>query len=357
MNLSYPLLPASRKTVHNWLLAAMLSCLPGIAMAQALMEGTAVFRERMALPPEAVFEATLEEVAVADRAATVLGRVTIPSPGHPPIHFRIPYAENQIAPGHRYSVRASIREGGRLLFTTDPPHPVLTPQQNPPVALLLRRVGGEAPQATQPGLAPGTYAGDLPCADCPGIHYQVNLLPDGVFYRRMVYQDRDVRVDSVGRWLIAGEPRMLVLRDGAIQPERYAVKSNDTLRMLDGEGHEIFSGLNYDLKRTPAFQPLEPQGEFIGLYRYQADAGRFVECVTGLSLPVAQEAANAQLEAAYGRATRKTPGQPLLLRLDGSLGQRPALEGNGQETALIVKRVLELGPEDSCPIGKAPDFR
>ncbi len=362
MNLPNPLFPTIRMAIHAWLLAVMLPCLPGIALAEAFIEGTALYRERMALPPGAVFEATLEEVSVADRAAAVLGRVSIAAPGNPPIHFRIPYAENEIAPGHRYSVRARIREGERLLFTTDQLQPVLTQNQNPPVDLLLRRVGGATPprvtpQAAQPGLAPGSYLGDLPCADCPGIHYQVDLLPDGVFYRRMVYQDRDVQVDSVGRWLLVGEPKMLVLRDGAIQPERYAVKGNDTLRMLDGEGHEIFSGLNYDLKRAPAFQPIEPQGELSGLYRYLADAGRFVECVTGLSLPVAQEAANAQLEAAYSRATRKTPGQPLFVKLDGALSPRPKMEGDGQETALVVQRVLKLGPGDSCPIGKAPDYR
>jgi putative lipoprotein len=53
------------------------------------INGTATYRERMALPPDAVFEVTLEDISRADATADVLGRARIENPGNPPFHFSI----------------------------------------------------------------------------------------------------------------------------------------------------------------------------------------------------------------------------------------------------------------------------
>jgi len=39
--------------------------------------------------------------------------------------LRLPTRKADLTPGGRYSVRASVRQGGRLLFTTDTISPVL----------------------------------------------------------------------------------------------------------------------------------------------------------------------------------------------------------------------------------------
>ena len=45
----------------------VLFCMVGWArQASGQVQGTATYRERMALPPDAVFEATLEDVSKAD---------------------------------------------------------------------------------------------------------------------------------------------------------------------------------------------------------------------------------------------------------------------------------------------------
>ena len=336
----------------------LLSVVSDNVQAETIIDGTATYRERIALTPNAVFEATLEDVSIADAPSKVLGRVTLPSPGNPPIHFRIPYSAGEIQPSHRYSVRATIREADQLLFITDRISPVLTDGHGHDVSLMMRRnPTTPAKQSTHPlhEWSQGTFAGDLPCADCPGIHYQIDLLPNGVFYQRMIYQDRSLQVDSVGRWVMSGEPKKLVLRDGGLQPERFAVINSNRLRMLDGEGNQIHSGLNYDLDRVPHPRPIEPRLELNGLYRYMADAGRFEECVTGLNLPVAQEASNADLESAYGRA-RKEPGQALAARVEATLIPRPRMEGEGMESALVVHRIIKLGPGDKCPETRTPDY-
>ncbi len=136
--------------------AAFLAAVMGSALAQSSITGTATYRERIALPPDAVFEATLEDVSKADALAKVLGRATIDSPGAPPFQFTIDYDPARIEPRHRYAVRATIRAHGRLLFTTDTHYPVLTQGAPQSVDLLLRRVGGEAatvpaaPTVTEP---------------------------------------------------------------------------------------------------------------------------------------------------------------------------------------------------------------
>ena len=90
------------------------------------LKGSATYRERMALPPGAVLEATLEDVSRADAAAEVIGRARVESPGNPPIPFEIPYDRSRIESRHRYAVRARILVDGKPFFASDRSYPVLT---------------------------------------------------------------------------------------------------------------------------------------------------------------------------------------------------------------------------------------
>jgi putative lipoprotein len=128
----------------------LAACLLAWGCAQApvpstVIEGTATYRERMALPPNAVFEATLENIAKADAKAEVAGRARVEQPGNPPIHFAIPYDASRIDPKGRYAVRARITVDGRLLFITDQYNPMA-----PKVNLVLRRVGAPVQGGDEP---------------------------------------------------------------------------------------------------------------------------------------------------------------------------------------------------------------
>lgn len=96
------------------------------APGTAQVKGTAAYRERIALTPDAVFEAMLKDVSKADAPAVVVGSVRIDKPGQVPIRFEIPYDPARIDQSRSYSVRARILVGQRLLFTTDQAYPVLT---------------------------------------------------------------------------------------------------------------------------------------------------------------------------------------------------------------------------------------
>lgn len=109
------------------------------------LDGTATYRERIPLPPDAVFEATLEDVSRVDAPASVLGQARIEQPGNPPFHFSIQYDPAQVLPNHLYAVRARVIEAGRLLFTTDQRYQVLTQGHGSEIGtMMLRHVSGAA---------------------------------------------------------------------------------------------------------------------------------------------------------------------------------------------------------------------
>ena len=120
--------------------------------------------------------------------------------------------------------------------------------------------------ATGPAISglPASFVGNLPCADCPGIRYQVNLFPDHTFASRMTYQERKTEFVDHGSWQIAGDGKTLVLLGERGAREQFALGNADTLSKLDSEGHEINSKFNYDLKRLTAFAPIEPHGHDSG---------------------------------------------------------------------------------------------
>lgn len=85
--------------------------------AMLSVSGSASYRERMALPPGAVFEATLEDVTRPDAPAAVAS-VQVASPV-PPIAFTIVVDPARIDASHRYAVRGRITHDGRLLFASE----------------------------------------------------------------------------------------------------------------------------------------------------------------------------------------------------------------------------------------------
>jgi heat shock protein HslJ len=83
-----------------------------------------------------------------------------------------------------------------------------------------------------------------------------------------------------------------------------------------------------------------------GMMTYAADAAVFAECRTGTTYPVAQEGAYLELERAYLR-DRTGPGEPLLVRVRGTLEPRVGMEG-GERVSLVVASVLGTEPGAGC---------
>jgi len=95
-------------------------------LAQAAITGTIGYRERLALTDSAVVRVTLQDVSLQDVQAPVLAEQEISAPGQVPIRFELHYSPADIDERRSYSVRATIHDRDRLLFTTDTQVPVLT---------------------------------------------------------------------------------------------------------------------------------------------------------------------------------------------------------------------------------------
>jgi copper homeostasis protein (lipoprotein) len=207
-----------------------------------------------------------------------------------------------------------------------------------------------APDAEPFAPLPATYVGVLPCADCPGIRYHLDLLPDNVFHLRMTYLERPAAgdLDDIGSWALSSDGGTLILGGGHEGQEMFAVKGPQTLRKLDVDGGEIPSSLPYDLERAAAFAAFEPRLAMSGMYSYLADAAVFTECLTGARYPVAMEADYVALERAYTQAPHE-PGAAVRVTLEGRLAQRPRMEGTGTQTTLVVDRFIGIRPGETCP--------
>jgi copper homeostasis protein (lipoprotein) len=363
------------------LVALLVSSLALVSAQRSTLSGTVAYRERIALPPTAALEVTLEDVSRADAASTIVARVRVDAPGQVPIPFDLPYASGDIDAAHRYAVRARIVDGERVIFTSTDATLVLTQGHPSRVSLLLRMVPGAritppAPQAPKAQAAPApapktpvepaprplpvvelrnlptTFSGTLPCADCPGIKYELNLFPDDSYFLRMTYLGRSVAPrDTIGSWVLSSDRRVVVLGGERETPDYWAIRDAITLRKLDVAGQPIASKQSWDLRRVGSVTPIDVRGTFKGSYVHMADAGRFTECSTGQSWPVAQQGANAELESAYQRA-RPRPGAAVLATVDGHVTRAQTGEEGRRDTALVVDRVAGVSAAEEC----APRF-
>jgi copper homeostasis protein (lipoprotein) len=235
-----------------------------------------------------------------------------------------------------------------------------------PAGLALSLVLGAAPAAlagqNKPvervlGPLPASWVGELPGASGP-IRWQVDLDADGTYQLRQTYLNRDPErgFDDIGRWQLDAEGR-LVLRGGREAPVFLEpMRRGRRLRKLDLEGQRIRSRLNDRLSRLSSPQPIDPQLNLEGLFRYMADAPSIELCATGRTLPVAMEADYLPLERAYLQS--RAAGAPRLATLEGLITTRPSMEETQPpQRTLVVKGFSRLGEEQTCPGAQTPPLR
>ncbi|HXS25820.1 MAG TPA: META domain-containing protein [Gemmatimonadales bacterium] len=220
-------------------------------------------------------------------------------------------------------------------------------KESPPVKIKVTPEGGSTKHTARKFGAPATYTGRLPCADCPGIRLTVTLLPDSTYRLRQVYEERPAVYYQVGRWSVDEKGTRLILVSGTSPAQRFQIVGLDSLRLLDSEGNPIKSPANHGLGRLAQVDPIRDTMDLRGTYVYLADAGRFTDCGSGATYPVAQAGANAALEQAYGEA-RAEPGAPALVTVRGHFEERPAAEGDKQLEYVVVDSVGQVRAGAAC---------
>ena len=90
--------------------------------------GEVTYRQRIALPDDAVVKVQLQDVSLMDAPAVVLGEQVIQTDGtQVPIPYEVSYNPEDIDERHTYSMSARIEDSaGKLLFISDTVVPVIT---------------------------------------------------------------------------------------------------------------------------------------------------------------------------------------------------------------------------------------
>lgn len=333
------------------------------AAVTSAIDGVAAYRERIALPPGARFEATLEDVSRADAPSVVIGRTVVADP-RTPIRFSIAYDPAAIAPERTYAVRAQVRVNGQLWFTSNRIHQVLTRGAGRSVEIPLQRVrgAGETPADGQPadvaatpahGLRlPATFRGDLPCADCAGVRHHLDLWPDQVFHLRREWLGKGTVHADVGRWRVDAGRRALVLQGGTEMPLQFEILGADRLRALGLDGKPIASALPYELTSDDELDPGDVALLLGGEMTYLADSARFTECLTGRSYAILPGDETARLQRAYLADVRQS-GRALYVTFEGTLTRRPGMDGDRLEPAVTVERFIGTWPNQACDRSRA----
>lgn len=121
---------------------------------------------------------------------------------------------------------------------------------------VISQVDHGSPSSAAPGFDAkafaGSYAGILPCADCPGIDTTIVFVPEGGYTLSEIYQDGDgSSFVTKGTWAVKEDGKTVQL-DPEDKEERdrwYEVVSATELRALDSEGKPIEGKLDYSLRR------------------------------------------------------------------------------------------------------------
>ncbi|MEH0666316.1 YbaY family lipoprotein [Vibrio scophthalmi] len=140
-----------KKNITHWFLActailALAGCQAGqpseTAPKMETVSGTLAYRERIALPSEALVTVTLQDVSLADAPAKVIAKQQFSADGaQVPFTFELSYDPSQIDARHTYSVSARIEVDGKLRFISDTAYRVITDEaKTQQVNLLLKGV-------------------------------------------------------------------------------------------------------------------------------------------------------------------------------------------------------------------------
>ncbi|HPE60787.1 MAG TPA: META domain-containing protein [Thiolinea sp.] len=133
------------------------ACATPVPADNAVIKGSAGYRERMQPPPGSTLHVSLNDISLADAPSVTLVEQRIALDGRSvPLDYELSVAKERLQARRRYTVRAEIRAADRsLLWVTDTMHSVDPAQVRQTLApIIMVRVGRRGNDT-----APGTTAG------------------------------------------------------------------------------------------------------------------------------------------------------------------------------------------------------
>jgi copper homeostasis protein (lipoprotein) len=202
------------------------------------------------------------------------------------------------------------------------------------------------PTITVAAVAPNSYSGTLPCADCSGISTTVALFSDTTYRLQEVYEGKSsAAAVSMGRWTHDGATLTLT---GLGRTLAFTVVGEDTLRLLDQAGKPIAGSAPTVLVRADSMNPLRDAAPYTGTFTYQADAATFRECATGQTYQVLMRGACKTVERAY-TAAKLAPGSGQQVDVVARFVARPEnIEGPKERDVLEIVKYVGPAANPDC---------
>jgi len=325
------------------------------------LDVTAVYPDKIPLPPDARVRIELLDVSRADAPATPVAAIDVAGGGLvSPMRFHLHYLTAEIDPRMTYAVAARVSIGERLWMRTTSMFPALTRGAGEAVEIRLegvpRATGGvdQRPAARFRRVGDGQDGPDdgardsgllaLP-ASFSGEGQAISLWPDGTFRLRERIGEGPGATYDLGRWESHGD--RLFLRGQAEAPRDYRWQPGDRLQPVTPAGEPV--GEAGDVLAPAPFDPIRGPTWMLGELVYFADAAVFRECRTGRRRPVTMEGAWLAVERAY-LSGRPATGEPLLVGFIGRFVERPRMEGEGTAEVIRVEGFGGTWPGRGCAL-------
>jgi putative lipoprotein len=116
----------SRRKLLGLTVAAIAISSKLVLAAGKTLRGGVSYRERIALPPDAILEVRLLDVSLADAPSTTLAVTRVKTRHRLPIPYRLRFDDARIKLGRSYALQARITVNGQLWFITTTRHAVFT---------------------------------------------------------------------------------------------------------------------------------------------------------------------------------------------------------------------------------------
>lgn len=141
--------PISRRQLLGLaVFAALVPASPAFAATRRLT-GSVSYRERIALPPDAVLEVRLLDVSLADAPSKTLAVTRVKTRHRMPIPYRLRYDDKDIRRNRSYALQAQITVDGKLWFITTTRHSVFGGGRDE-TDIKVERVAGGGDEAGDP---------------------------------------------------------------------------------------------------------------------------------------------------------------------------------------------------------------
>jgi heat shock protein HslJ/uncharacterized lipoprotein NlpE involved in copper resistance len=183
--------------------------------------------------------------------------------------------------------------------------------------------------------APGTFTGVLPCADCEGIRYHLDLWSDHAFHLEREWMGQKLIRYDIGRWSLDSGRKVLILETSGKMVAQFEASHPKALRLLDEKGHHIQSTLNYTIKSNGRLEPVDVALPLRGELALDGSSLRFRECLTGRAYIAAEEG---EAAAARQAVIASEGGDSVYVTIDGTL----------HLTNVVVRRFINSWPAESC---------